>query len=171
MAAHKVSPYKRRKLKTETQVFLIWTKESDNDSESWNRMGCKPAKCCCRKDNDNLSIGSVAIDNAKPVVDENPQDFLGTTYILEPEPQYTEFGAVADYDNEVYDEVATEPVQTGVIQVNHKPSFGYVNVGYGADDVAVSTRDKLPSEKEKIHQPVMNELSRALQSRTEHINQ
>lgn len=140
-------------------------------------MGCKPAKCCCRKDADTESIGSITIDNAKPIVgeNENPQDYLDTTghtNYLQPttEPQFSVYDAVANDTDAIYDEAATETGQTEIIHVKHKPSLGYVNVGYSSEEVP-PPKDRLPSEKEKTHQPVMNELSRALQSRTVHINQ
>ena len=44
---------------------------------------------------------------------------------------------------------------------------GYVNGGFEND---APTRSRMASEKEKIYQPVVTELSRALQSRTQRLD-
>ena len=149
-------------------------------------MGCKPAKCC-KKNKDTESIQSIdsefpedryirpevgSGDNYLEVYGEQNAD--KNTDKPDPEELYDE---VAFDENEkrysaIYDE--TPQIFPVKIQTNSsKNSMGYVNVAYKPEiePPEKGVKERQPSEIEKNHQPVMSELQRALQSKTQQINQ
>ena len=151
-------------------------------------MGCKPAKCC-KKNNDTESIHS-NIENELPEDRYiRPEVGSGDKYLEVFGEENAEQNTVKQDPEELYDPVAFDPNETrnsavydetpqiSPVKVGNerrsKDSFGYVNVAYEPEIEPPETRikDRQPSEIEKIHQPVMSELQRALQSKTQQINQ
>ena len=152
-------------------------------------MGCKPAKCC-KKNNDTESIHS-NIENEQPEDRYiRPEVGSGDKYLEVFGEENADQNTVKQDPEELYDQVASDPNEirnsavydeTPQVTMKHLPvernrskdSLGYVNVAYKPEIEPPETRikDRQPSEIEKIHQPVMSELQRALQSKTQKIKQ
>ena len=105
-------------------------------------MGCRPAKCS-KKNTCRDSINSFDTE-----LETNHYDIYGEKTgiqnITEPKPE------------QIYDQVPIETSQNLPV---------YDNVGYESEVDLSDTRTRKPdkSEIEKVHQPVMSELQKALQ--------